>query len=494
MCTVGRVRDARDLIEEQLERVEYAGEAQVRELARMATELQFTAADRPEGAMSAAERYWKWAADDVDEAAIAAAQQAYVLCASGSDPERAHTMARQAASENRVLRLLGPDEYSFAAVILALATTGEFAMAAEQATAGLEVARRIGNLTAVVNCSMWRSLVGVLAGDLISAESDARTALSIAGETGQQIGVPIATASLATVLVERNQVGEAVALLEDPELELDRLSEDNRQGLSALVARGYTRLLTGRTAEAAADLDRVAEIAIALGDRNPAFSQWRAPRVLTLAAVGRLGEAAEQAEENLKLSERWGAPRSIGLALATCGAIESDPALRLQRLRDAVRVLAGSEALLELAKANVFLGAELRRQSKRVEAREVLREGLDGALRCSANGVAEFARAELVAAGAKPRRERISGPESLTASERRVAEMAADGRTNREIAEALFVTVKAVTYHLTNCYRKLDIAGRDELAGALSGRSGRWGLVGLARGGRTGRGGNTGRP
>ena len=145
MCTVGRVRDARDLIEEQLERVEYAGEAQVRELARMATELQFTAADRPEGAMSAAERYWKWAADDVDEAAIAAAQQAYVLCASGSDPERAHTMARQAASENRVLRLLGPDEYSFAAVILALATTGEFAMArsrrlrASRSRAGSEI-------------------------------------------------------------------------------------------------------------------------------------------------------------------------------------------------------------------------------------------------------------------------------------------------------------------------------------------------------------------
>jgi DNA-binding CsgD family transcriptional regulator len=81
--------------------------------------------------------------------------------------------------------------------------------------------------------------------------------------------------------------------------------------------------------------------------------------------------------------------------------------------------------------------------------------------------LASFAREELVAPGARPRRERLSGPESLTASERRVAELAASGMTNREVAQVLYVTVKAVTYHLTSCYRKLDIAGRDQLAEAL---------------------------
>jgi DNA-binding CsgD family transcriptional regulator len=71
----------------------------------------------------------------------------------------------------------------------------------------------------------------------------------------------------------------------------------------------------------------------------------------------------------------------------------------------------------------------------------------------------------LVAAGARPRRERVSGVESLTASERRVAQMAAAGMTNREIAQALFVTMKAVALHLTHVYEKLEIAGRTELPG-----------------------------
>ena len=78
------------------------------------------------------------------------------------------------------------------------------------------------------------------------------------------------------------------------------------------------------------------------------------------------------------------------------------------------------------------------------------------------------ARTELAATGARPRRDALlSGPASLTPSERRIAELAARGQSNREIAQALFVTPKTVEYHLRNSYRKLDIAGRGELAGAL---------------------------
>jgi DNA-binding CsgD family transcriptional regulator len=81
--------------------------------------------------------------------------------------------------------------------------------------------------------------------------------------------------------------------------------------------------------------------------------------------------------------------------------------------------------------------------------------------------LAARAREELVTAGARPRRERLSGVEALTASERRVAQMAAAGMTNREIAQALFVTIKAVALHLTHVYEKLDITGRAQLPGAL---------------------------
>jgi DNA-binding CsgD family transcriptional regulator len=86
---------------------------------------------------------------------------------------------------------------------------------------------------------------------------------------------------------------------------------------------------------------------------------------------------------------------------------------------------------------------------------------------CGAHALATRARDELVTAGARPRRERISGVESLTASERRVAQMAAAGMTNREIAQALFVTIKAVAGHLTHVYEKLEIGGRPQLPGAL---------------------------
>jgi DNA-binding NarL/FixJ family response regulator len=97
-----------------------------------------------------------------------------------------------------------------------------------------------------------------------------------------------------------------------------------------------------------------------------------------------------------------------------------------------------------------------------------LRRALDLAAACGALALATRAREELVAADARPRRERVSGVESLTASERRVAQMAAAGMTNREIAQALFVTMKAIALHLTHIYEKLEIAGRTELPGALS--------------------------
>jgi DNA-binding CsgD family transcriptional regulator len=96
-----------------------------------------------------------------------------------------------------------------------------------------------------------------------------------------------------------------------------------------------------------------------------------------------------------------------------------------------------------------------------------LRAGLDLAQRCGATALAERAHDELVASGARPRRLVLTGVDALTASERRVAEMASEGLTNREIAQALFVTEKTVEGHLGHAYRKLDIRSRSELPKAL---------------------------
>jgi DNA-binding CsgD family transcriptional regulator len=138
-----------------------------------------------------------------------------------------------------------------------------------------------------------------------------------------------------------------------------------------------------------------------------------------------------------------------------------------------VCTLAASPARLEHARALVDLGAALRRGGRRREARATLAEGLDAAHVCGGHRLAERARDELRAAGARPHRERLYGPEALTASERRVSQLAADGLTNRQIAQALFVTSKTVEMHLSHAYAKLGITGREELSPTLSDPSSR---------------------
>jgi DNA-binding NarL/FixJ family response regulator len=134
-----------------------------------------------------------------------------------------------------------------------------------------------------------------------------------------------------------------------------------------------------------------------------------------------------------------------------------------------VRVLDGSPAKLEHARARAELGGALRRANRRSQAREHLRRAAELATICGAQPLAERCERELLATGARPRRIALTGVASLTPSERRVAEMAAGGPTNREIAQALFVTQRTVEVHLTSIYKKLAIGSRAQLASALAG-------------------------
>jgi DNA-binding CsgD family transcriptional regulator len=130
-------------------------------------------------------------------------------------------------------------------------------------------------------------------------------------------------------------------------------------------------------------------------------------------------------------------------------------------------VLAGSYARLEHARALVELRAALRRANQRAAARHRLRAGLDLAHRCGATRLAQRAGTELHAAGARPRRAVLTGLDALTASERRVAELAAGGMSNSEIAQQLFVTHNTVEGHLRHIYQKLMIGNRRQLPSAL---------------------------
>ena len=108
----------------------------------------------------------------------------------------------------------------------------------------------------------------------------------------------------------------------------------------------------------------------------------------------------------------------------------------------------------------------MRRAGRRSEAREPLREARELAVEVGAKGLEQRVHEELVVAGARPQRVAQAGVEGLTPSERRVSELAAAGRRNREIADELFVTLKTVEVHLGRAYAKLGISGRTQLASA----------------------------
>ena len=183
-------------------------------------------------------------------------------------------------------------------------------------------------------------------------------------------------------------------------------------------------------------------------------------------AAGRSDEARELITPAVERARQFGTPWALGMALRAAGTTE-DGERRLALLQDAVAVLQGGGCQVEHAHALLELGASMRRANRRREGREHLRVALDLSVRSGAAALAARAREEIAATGARPRRELLSGLESLTASELRVAELAAEGRSNPEIAQELFVSRKTVEAHLHRAYAKLDIRGREELPSVL---------------------------
>lgn len=173
------------------------------------------------------------------------------------------------------------------------------------------------------------------------------------------------------------------------------------------------------------------------GFTNPGFADWRADAVQVPFALGEVSEARELAEENLELARRFRAPGAIGMASRIGGLVGDRD--QLDTRAESVAVLRTAGSKLELARSLAAYGTALRRTGHRSAAQPVLHEGLDLATRCGADVLAEEARAELISAGARPCRTALSRPEALTASELRVARLAADNDANRDIAQKLFL-------------------------------------------------------
>ena len=231
----------------------------------------------------------------------------------------------------------------------------------------------------------------------------------------------------------------------------------------ALHARARLRLSQGAVRASLADALAVGRRQEVMREPNPAVVDWRSLAALAHAMLGEHDAAIDLVREELGLARRFGAPRAIGIALRTLGVVGAD----LRSLEEAVAVLGDCGARLEHARALTDLGVALRHQRRIIEARAPLRLALDIANRCSAAPLAERARTELLIAGARPRRAQLSGVAALTTNERRVASLAAEGRSNREIAQALYVSRKTVEKHLTAAYKKLGASAREELPAAL---------------------------
>ena len=222
---------------------------------------------------------------------------------------------------------------------------------------------------------------------------------------------------------------------------------DSAALLCVRQSRARVHMLRGDLAGGVQEMLAAGRLYAAVGGNNPALLAWRSQAALGLRQLGEQDEARRLAAEELALARTWGAPRALGAALRAAGLIEGGHD-GLALLKEAVAVLTDSSARLEHAKARTELGAALRRAKRRSEAREQLRKALELATVCGAAPLAAHAETELLATGARPRRISLSGVESLTPSERRVAQMAAEGPTNREIARALFVTPRTVEVHL----------------------------------------------
>ena len=316
-------------------------------------------------------------------------------------------------------------------------------------------ARRRGSSYDFIGASVLRAQTRYLQGELVEAEADARLADALAVEHEAHSARRYTVAWLLIVLVERGLAAEAH----------EALAASGVRGSTAylLAARGRMHLALGRAAEAVDDFVACGERLAHRGIHHPGVLPWQAGVASALHRLGREAEAVAVADEAVRVARRFGAPRALGIALRVRGLVSG----MLEPLREAVVLLEPTPARLELARSRVDLGAALRRANHRVDARTELAAGQDLARRCGADALVERAGEELRAAGARPRRLAVSGADALTASERRVAELAADGLSNRDVAQALFVTTKTVETHLGHAYRKLGVTGRDELAARL---------------------------
>jgi DNA-binding CsgD family transcriptional regulator len=356
-----------------------------------------------------------------------------------------------------------------AALLWSLVTAERFDAVDSALRPMLAQVQRSGSARGLVATYSTLGLLKLRLGALPEADTAARVALRVLQEGDFAPGLAFAATVLADIAVEAGELGEARALLGL----LPQAGWPAGVG-SVLIpaARGRLELAAGRPAEALADFETCAAMFSAdvwgIELRDVGYLHARSGAAQALLLLGEHDRARRLAEEELADVRVFGGRRALGVALRVAGLVRGGK-VGLELLAESAAALRNSPAILEQAKSLAELGAARRRAGQRAAAREALAEALDLAARCGARPLAARIREELKAAGARPRREWRRGVEALTPSELRVARLAADGKTNREIAQTLYVTLKTVEGHLARAYPKLGVTGRGELPSALDG-------------------------
>lgn len=383
---------------------------------------------------------------------------------------------RTAAIAEHALEVLPPPErwtlsdWSGLVAVRTLVTTERFELARLTLDGVIAALRARGDALLGATAYAYRSDLLHRLGELSRAEEDARVGYELCIEHGWSVGIPALVCWRVVALIERGELDSAQAIVEQRGLAGPAASLPDTYTFNLLLdARGRLRLAQARPREAADDLLECGRRQTELGEINPALVAWRSGAALALLGARDARRAADLAGEELELARAFGARRGLGIALRAAGLVEGGRA-GLELLEEAAATLERCPARLEHARALVDLGAATRRAGRAGDARERLAAGMDLAHRCGATALVDRAHGELVLAGARPRRTALSGLDSLTPSERRVAEMAAQGLTNKQIAQSLFVTLRTVEMHLTNSYRKLGVGSRRELAKAVDQR------------------------
>jgi DNA-binding CsgD family transcriptional regulator len=387
-------------------------------------------------------------------AATAAAQWMYA----GGPCDLVAELALAAVADGSLVRS-EPSWAAFALTTLTFADRAEAQPWWDQMTAA---GYSDGSLMGMVSVMRGRAEALWRRGELSEAQAWTQECLTVIGQWGFTDPTPTyCHGQLAGILLDR---GDLAGARKAWSAGRDVGARD--PGTRGWLGRGVELLLAeGSYERAAAAADAFAERFDPIAP-NPMDVPWRSLKAVALARLGLHDQARELAEQELELARAWGGPATVARTLRVLGSLEG--ADGLTHLEEAVSLVEAAPARLEHARSLGALGAALCRAGRPAEAREPLREAIALATACEAAELTARAHADLLTAGGRPRRTAVRGVESLTPGELRVVRVVAEGRTNREVGEALFVTPKTVAMHLSNAYRKLGVTSRHELAAALA--------------------------